>query len=257
MDRLIFTSNATINQMANARQVLVNELANASTTGFKSSYDVALKSIKADGANSGFDTRIQAQAVSRDIIRLKPGAVMATGRPLDIAMADSAVLTVQAPNGERAFTRRGDLRLNNQGTLVNGARHLVLSADNNPITIPVGFKVRFGSDGNVFATDPTQPGVPQEVPIAQLFLRDASEVRLERREDGLFKVLGQASGTDFATGQQPVGLTSQALESSNVNPMAALVRLIDQSRMFEQQVRMIKEAKSNDENASSMIRLQT
>ena len=47
MDRLIFTSNATINQMANARQVLVNELANVSTVGFKSSYDVALQSVKA------------------------------------------------------------------------------------------------------------------------------------------------------------------------------------------------------------------
>ena len=88
-------------------------------------------------------------------------------------------------------------------------------------------------------------------------LRDASTTNLIKREDGLFMVDEKPPGTDFATGQQPVGLTSQTLEGSNVNPMAAMVRLIDQSRMFEQQVRMIKEAKSNDENASSMIRLQT
>ena len=70
MDRLIFTSNATIREMANARQVLVNELANVSTVGFKSSYDVALQSVKVNG--SGFDTRVQAQSVSRDLIRLDP-----------------------------------------------------------------------------------------------------------------------------------------------------------------------------------------
>ena len=120
MDRLVFTSNATIKEMANARQVLVNELANVSTVGFKSSFDVALQSIKAEGAG-GFDTRIQAQAVTRDLIRLTPGAVMATGRNLDVALADQSVMTVQAANGERAFTRRGDMRINAQGQLETGA----------------------------------------------------------------------------------------------------------------------------------------
>jgi flagellar basal-body rod protein FlgF len=50
MDRLVFTSNATIKEHAVARQVLVNDLANVSTVGFKSSYDVALQSVKVEGA---------------------------------------------------------------------------------------------------------------------------------------------------------------------------------------------------------------
>ncbi len=255
MDRLAFTSANAINEMNYQRQALANEMANLSTTGFKRSFDSSLISVMAKG--EGFDSRIQPKLMPGDFIDLKAGPLMVTGRDMDIALSGQTVMGVTAPNGELAFTRRGDLRPNNEGTLVNGAGHLVLGSDNNPITIPVGFKVRFGADGNVFVTDPNQQGVPQEAVVGQLFLRDASEVKLERREDGLFKVMGQASGTDFATGQQPVGLTSQTLEGSNVNPMAAMVRLIDQSRMFEQQVRMIKEAKSNDENASSMIRLQT
>ncbi len=89
MDRLVFTSNATIKEQATVRQVLVNDLANVSTVGFKSSYDVALKSVKVDGP--GFDSRFQAQTISRDLIRMTPGAVLATGRPLDIAMADAAL----------------------------------------------------------------------------------------------------------------------------------------------------------------------
>jgi flagellar basal-body rod protein FlgF len=63
------------------------------------------------------------------------------------------------------------------------------------------------------------------------------------------------AGTDFATGPEPVNLTPQALEGSSVNPMAAMVKLIDQSRSFEQQVRIIKEAKSNDEAGASMMKV--
>ena len=63
MDRLVFTSNATIKEQATARQVLVNDLANVSTVGFKSSYDVALKTIKVEGAV--FYYRFQAKAMPR------------------------------------------------------------------------------------------------------------------------------------------------------------------------------------------------
>jgi len=133
MDRLIFTSNSAIKEQSVARQVLVNELANISTIGFKTSYDVALTTIKAEG--SGFDTRFQAQAVSRDYIRMTPGAMMLTGRDLDVAMAGKTVLAVQAPNGEQAYTRRGDLKVNVRGQLETGNGHLVLG-QNGPITIP-------------------------------------------------------------------------------------------------------------------------
>jgi flagellar basal-body rod protein FlgF len=49
-------------------------------------------------------------------------------------------------------------------------------------------------------------------------------------------------------------LTPQALEGSSVNPMASMVKLIEQSRSFEHQVRMIKESKANDESGASMMK---
>ena len=253
MDRLIFTSHATITEMAAARQVLVNELANVSTNGFKSSYDVALKSIKADGQGS-FDTRIQAHAVSRDIIRLKPGAVMATGRPLDIAIADSAVMMVQAPNGERAFTRRGDLRVGGQGQLETSNGHLVMG-QNGPITVPPGVNLSINTDGSVFAQDPAQPGNVPPVLVDQIALRDASEVQLLRRQDGLYQVADQPAGSDFASGPNLPTVIPKALEGSNVSAIEAMTRLMDHSRSFETQIRIIKETKSLDEQSSSMMKL--
>jgi flagellar basal-body rod protein FlgF len=251
MDRLVFTSNATIKEQATARQVLVNDLANVSTVGFKSSYDVALKTIKVDGP--GFASRFQAQAVARDQIRLTPGSVMATGRPMDIALAEKAVLTVQAPNGDLAFTRRGDLKVNPQGQLENGSGHLVLG-NGGPIAVPPGMVVSINPDGTVYAKDPSQPSTAPSVLIDQLRLRDGGDVKLGRRQDGLFKVDGQPDGTDIALGNAQPRLIPQALEGSNVSAIEAMTRLIDQSRSFETQIRIIKETKALDESGASMMK---
>jgi flagellar basal-body rod protein FlgF len=251
MDRLVFTSNATIKEQATARQVLVNDLANVSTVGFKSSYDVALKTVKVEGA--GFDSRYQAQAMVRDQIRLTPGPVMATGNPMDVAMADTAVLTVQAPNGDVAFTRRGDLRVNPQGQLENGSGHLVLG-NGGPIAVPPGMKVSINPDGTIYAKDPAQPATAPMVLIDQLRLRDGNDTKLGRRPDGLFKVDGQPDGTDIALGNAQPRVIPQALEGSNVSAIEAMTRLIDHSRSFETQIKIIKETKALDESGASMMK---
>lgn len=252
MDRLAFNAAATINEQRLARQVLSHEMANINTTGFKRSYEVSLKAFKADG--QGFDSRHQPQAVNKDLIQLRPGPLIATGRELDILMNDQTVLGVNAPNGELAFTRRGDLRVNANGVLETGVGHVVRGED-GPVTVPSGFKVSISGDGGVYAIDPAQPGVQQPVLITRLLLRDASQTPLSRREDGLYKVDGQPAGTDIAAGPLPTSVTTNALEGSNVNPMEAMVKLIEQSRSFEHQVRLIKESKSNDESGASMLKL--
>ena len=251
MDRLVYTSNATIKEQATTRQVLVNDLANVSTVGFKSSYDVALQSVKVEGA--GFDSRFQAQTVSRDLIRMSPGPVMVTGRTMDVALAGTAVLTVQAPNGDLAFTRRGDLKVNIQGQLENGSGHLVLG-EAGPITIPPGLTVNINPDGSIFARDPAQVGPAADVLIDRLRLRDVKGVSLGRREDGLFKLSEKPDGTDIALGDNLPKVIPQALEGSNVSAIESMTRLIDHSRSFETQIRIIKEMKGLDESGSSMMK---
>ena len=251
MDRLVFTSNATIKEQATARQVLVNDLANVSTVGFKSSYDVALQSVKVEGP--GFESRFQVQSIARDLLRMDPGPIMATGRPLDVAMAGTTVLTVQAPNGDLTFTRRGDLRVNIQGQLENGSGHMVLG-DSGPITIPPGFLVNITPDGNVFAKDPAQVEPVPDLLIDRLRLRDSTGVSLARREDGLFKISEKPDGTDLELTERLPQLIPRALEGSNVSAIEAMTRLIDQSRSFETQVRVIKGMKGLDESGTSMMK---
>ena len=251
MDKLIFNPVATMNEQALIRQGLVNELANVSTVGFKRSFDAALQSVKAVG--DGFDSRHQTQLLMSETIDMNPGTVMATGRDLDIAMGGATVMGVQSFDGELAFTRRGDLRVNVNGALETGVGHVVLGA-NGPITVPPGFGVRIDKTGGVFAQDFSQPGVPVEQFIDQILLRDASAQALTRREDGLFKPVGLPDGTDFASGLEVPVVTSQMLEGSNVSPITAMTKLIDHARTFEAQLKIIKEAKDLDGSGASMMK---
>jgi flagellar basal-body rod protein FlgF len=251
MDRLAFNAVAAINEQRVARQMTTNELANVSTPGFKRSFEAALQAIKVEGL--GFKTRVQPQAFSSDYINMTPGTPMATGRDLDISMNDQTVLGISAPDGKLSFTRRGDLRINAGGALENGAGHLVQGEGGAPITIPQGLMVTISADGTVFATDPLQAGVAVPVTVGKLLLRDTSKTPLQRTEIGLFQVVGKP-GQDIQPGPVTPSVTSRSLEGSNVNAMEVMVKMMAQSRSFEQQVNMIKESKQIDESGATMMK---
>ncbi|MEN9719723.1 MAG: Flagellar basal-body rod protein FlgF, partial [Pseudomonadota bacterium] len=222
MDRLAFNAAAAINEMRTARQMTTNELANVATPGFKRSFESAMLTMKVQGA--GFESRLQPQAFASDNINMKPGVIVKTGRDLDVAMDEQTVMGVTATNGELAFTRRGDLKLNGSGVLEMGTGALVRGQAGGPITIPPGFFVKISKDGSIFATNPAQAGVAAPVLIDRILLRDASQVGLERREDGLYKVVGKPKGEDIPVTGKLVSLTPETLEGSNVNAMEVMVK---------------------------------
>jgi flagellar basal-body rod protein FlgF len=252
MDRLAFNAAAAINEGRTARQMTTNELANVATPGFKRSFEAAMLTLKVQGA--GFESRLQPQSFATDNINMRPGVMIKTGRDLDISLDDQAVMGVTAPNGELAFTRRGDLKVNGNGVLEMGTGALVRGQNGGPITIPPGFFVRISKDGSVFATNPAQVGVAAPVLIDRILLRDASQVSLERREDSLYKIVGKPANEDIPLTGNLATLTPETLEGSNVNAMEVMVKLMDQSRSFEMQVNVIKQNKDVDESGGTMMR---
>ena len=252
MDRLAFNAAAAINEMRVGRQMTTNELANVATPGFKRSFESAMMTLKVQGA--GFESRLQPQSYASDNINMKPGVIVKTGRDLDVAMDEQTVMGVISANGELAFTRRGDLKLNGKGVLEMGTGALVRGQNGGPITIPPGFFVKISKDGSVFATNPAQAGVAAPVLIDKILLRDASQVALERREDSLYKIVGKPVGEDIPVTGKLATLSPETLEGSNVNAMEVMVKLMDQSRSFEMQVNVIKQNKDVDESGGTMMR---
>jgi flagellar basal-body rod protein FlgF len=171
-------------------------------------------------------------------------------------MNGQTVLGVLGEQGEIAFTRRGDLRVSDQGFMETASGRLVATEGGGPLTVPVGGTVNITPDGTVFfnTTVADAAGVAAPLAIGQLLMRDASATQLQRRRDGLFEEVGSnGAGGDIAPGPEPASLNSGSLEGSNVNPVEVLVSLMDYYRSFETQMKIIKSAEELDESGARIM----
>lgn len=228
--------------MMRAQEAVSNNLANASTVGFKSELS-AFKSLPVLG--EGLPTRINAVAVGTGQ-DLSQGPIHTTGRALDVAIRGSGWLTVQTPNGSEAYTRAGDLQLTADGQLTDAHGYPVMGAS-GPITIGDSQHISIGEDGTISAV-PAGNGPDTLTALGQLKLVNPPPGELTEGSDGLMHMAngGQASI------DPNVRVTSGALEGSNVNASAELVKMIALSRQYDMQIKSIK---STEDNAASAAKL--
>src|SRR6185295_2598432 len=128
MDRMLYVAMTGAKETMRAQTVNNHNLANASTVGFKQDL-AAFQSRAVDG--SGFASRVYATNGTTGA-DLKSGALLSTGRDLDVAVNGDGWLAVQDANGREAYTRAGDLQIDPTGQLVTGAGRPVLG-DGGPI----------------------------------------------------------------------------------------------------------------------------
>jgi flagellar basal-body rod protein FlgF len=251
MDKGIYTAVGSINAQRLQETNAIHELANVSTVGFKKAYQIALQSYRVDG--DGFKTRFLASNAPSGVVNLTPGSRIATGNAMDIFMNDKTLLGVQNEDGQVAFTRRGDIRVNQNGELALVTGQLVLDDGGVAIVPPADQILSISDEGVVYAVDPDQEvAEPQEV--ARLMLRDASGVVMEKMKDGLLKVIGQPAG-DFETGPNPVSISSGQLEGSAANAMETMVKMMNGVRSFEMKMKLVKELGDLGDSNNTLMRL--
>lgn len=245
MDRLIYTSLSGASAAEQRQTVLANNLANASTNGFRA--EVAMfRSVPLNG--EGASTRVfalTATAGHRDV----PGSIQNTGRAMDAMAMNKAWFGIQGLDGTEAYTRNGAFEVSTEGNLVTGGGMTVLSDGGAPISVPPGATLTLGSDGTITAKVGNQPAnalgrVKMVTPTA--------EDPLVRGDDGLFRARsGEPLTTDPNARLQP-----GALESSNVNSIETMIEMIQAARQFESQTRLMQTAESNDKSATQLLSLQ-
>lgn len=245
MDRLVHTS-LTAMRGAMARQTAIaNNLANANTVGFRG--EIANASTQyIDGQT--FKTRAQQaeQVVAAD---MNQGAVTATGNPLDVAMNGDSWLAVQATDGSEAYTRRGDLKLNESGLLTTGDGNPVIG-EGGPITLPAADSITIAKDGSIWIV-PQGGEASQPQRVDALKLASAQGMSVKKGLEGLFRETNGGILPQDALGS----VTSGSVEGSNVNATQALVQMIEASRAWETQIKMITTAKEIDDGGASLMRL--
>lgn len=241
MDRMIYLSMSGAKATMQRQDSLANNLANASTVGFRAELQ-AFRSVPVEG--SGASTRVYALE-STPGFSAEAGPITATGRPLDVAMRGNAWLSVQGLDGTEAYTRAGSLMLSSDGTLSTAAGLPVLG-DGGPIQVPPNSDVSIGQDGTVSAST---NGRSTPVGRLKLVTPDA-ENALTRGADGLFR----AAGGDLPADAN-ARLQDGALEGSNVSPVENMVAMISAARQFEAQMKMLQTAEGNEKAAAQLLAL--
>ena len=166
MDRIIYTSMTGANAAAHRQAVLANNLANASTTGFRAEMST-FRSVPLQG--EGSTTRVFALEATSGHVTAS-GPAQTTGRNLDAMAKGNAWFAVQGLDGTETYTRAGHFQVSQGGQLVTPTGLPVLSDGGAPIDIPPNATISLGADGTVTAKTGNEPPVP----VARLKLATAT-----------------------------------------------------------------------------------
>lgn len=241
MIRSLWISKTGLEAQQTQMDVVSNNLANVSTTGFKRSRavfeDLLYQNMRQPGAQSSQQTQIPSglqigtgvRPVAAERIHTQ-GNLQQTNNRLDMAIQGSGFFQVLMPDGTTAYSRDGSFQTDNQGQLVTANGYVVQPA----LTIPANATtVTVGTDGVVTITQAGFTG-PVQVGSLQLatFINPAG---LESMGQNLY-VESASSGTPTTNvpGTNGTGSISQGyVETSNVNVVEELVNMIQTQRAYE------------------------
>jgi len=247
VDRLIYTAMTAMNAAMDRQRVVANNLANASTPGFRQEIFSVTPATLKDGS-------LEARAPARGNVRgadMTAARVVPTGNPLDVALEGEALLAFQSPDRQgEIYSRRGDLRVSASGVIENGEGLAVLGEGGTPISVPPGFSIAIAADGTILARDPATPNAPAE-PLDKLRLVNPQGSPLAKGIDSFLKV----PGGGVLPPDPAARLTTGALEMSNVETADTLVQMIEAQRAFEQRAKIISTAGTLDEAGSGLMAL--
>lgn len=216
MDNATYTALTRQSGLMKELQVVANNIANASTTGFQAEGVMFSEYVSAVG--NDFDSLSMASAQVRETSHIQ-GALTQTGGPFDLAIEGDGYFLIETAGGER-LTRAGSFTPNQNGDLVTMDGNRVLDAGGAPVFIPQGVgQIAIAPDGTISAGG---------APIGQIGLVSPTDpTQMIRQGSVLFDARGGFEATDGGR------MLQGSLENSNVNPIIQISRMIEVQRAYE------------------------
>lgn len=248
MIRSLWIAKTGLNAEQTRMDVIANNIANVNTTGYKRERavfaDLLYQNLRQAGAQSSQQTQLPSGLEIGTGVRtvaterlFSEGNLTQTNNPLDVAINGNGFLQVLLPNGTLAYTRAGNLELNNQGQVVTPEGYPVQPA----IAIPQGAtSVTIAADGTVSVT---LPGQAQAQQIGNLQLATfVNPAGLQASGDNQYlETTASGPPTTGQPGVNGVGTLRQGfLETSNVNVVQELVNMIATQRAYEVNSKMVQ-----------------
>ncbi len=157
MTQALWIAKTGIDAQQTKMSVISNNLANASTTGYKRSRaifeDLLYQNQRQPGAQSSQDTTYSSGLMLGTGVRtvateklFTQGATTQTQNPLDVAIEGKGFLQVLMPDGSLGYTRDGSLQVDGQGQLVTANGNPIQPAVNIPVDAQ---SITIGIDGTI------------------------------------------------------------------------------------------------------------
>jgi len=200
---------------------VAHNLANVSTNGFKRER-VAFEALLMGQDAEGVGNTTAAPDMS-------DGPLVATGRPLDLALQGDGMVAVRGSGGER-YVRGGSLVVNGKGELALATGEVVVAETGRTLQVGVG------NDGRIGFT-PKGEVLVDGAPVGQIRLRSFARPDLLVREGGSLFRAPPAAGARPATVEVHGGM----VERSNSDPTRGLVEMIRLQRAYDAQVELMKQ----------------
>ncbi len=241
MIRSIYTGTTGMNAQQLNIDVISNNLANVSTTGFKKSsnefQDLLYEKITVPGSPTSTDTEsptgisigvgVRPAAVSKVFSQ---GELQQTENDLDVAIDGQGLFQIETPEGDTAYTRAGAFKLDSSGQIVNSNGYTVLPA----ITIPEGSKDIVISDTGIVSATLSGETESSELGTIEIATFINPSGLLSGGNNLLYETTSSGTPAVSTPGSAGYGTLIQGfLEGSNVNIVQELTNLITAQRAYE------------------------
>lgn len=214
MDAAGYTALSRQSGLMREMQMVANNIANVSTTGFRREGMVFAEHVKRMDEEPSLS---MAHGTGR-IVDLSQAGLTMTGASFDFAIQGDGFFMIETPQGNR-LTRAGSFTPNDAGELVNGDGFRLLDAGGAPVFVPPGAgPVGLAEDGTLSAGG---------VPLAQIGLWLPADPLSLRHQSGTLLEAGDLEPAEGAKVFQGF------LEESNVNPVSEIARMIEVQRAYE------------------------
>jgi flagellar basal-body rod protein FlgF len=222
MDSLSISATSGIRSRMESLDLLANNLANASTSGFKADREFYSLYVSPEALDPLTNQPTTAPVIERHWTDFSQGLLTTTGNAFDFAISGRGFFSVRTPQGV-AYTRNGNFRPTPDGRLITSEGHELLGKDGKALRIDPEKSIEVSGDGVIL-----QDGQP----ASQMAVVDFAEL----------PALGKEGATYFRLNGNPVRpaepakgatISQGALEAANFNPAEAAVRLVNVMRQFE------------------------
>lgn len=221
---------AMSNQIANRRSldIVANNIANMNTTGFKAEnvlFEQILQEVGSGNEVGSEISFVQDKAVFRNF---EDGTLVETGGAIDVALSGKGFFVVDTPEGQR-YTRNGNFKLDEDGRLVTSEFHPVLDVNGSEITIgPDESDIQIAKDGSI------ETSLGPKTSLNVVTFENLNDMR-------------KIGASMYETEQDPfpadnVAVHQGMIETSNVQPILEVTKMIEVSRAYQSAASIISDA---------------